>query len=202
MADPVNYCSWLLPSVCASQSEWAAWAQAILSALAIWYSGRLAYNQRLLEKREKVETYVSILVEADVAAQMAVDNLSFAEFEEVYIVGSSLDFGGLQKSFQDISFHDVPDRRLVGIIRSAADCCRLLKLHHDDKMGGTPPADVSDWGEAVGASKRLRHCRIEAEDIRDELLSLSLKIGSKLRRNSSRRMLKRRHRVPLRNRAD
>nr|WP_312250410.1 hypothetical protein [Stenotrophomonas geniculata] len=187
MADPVNYCIWLAPSICATQSEWAAWAQAILSALAIWYSGRLAFNQKLLEKREKVETYVSILVEADFAAEMAIDTLSFAEIEEVSFVGPTLDFEGLQRSFQEISFHDVPDRRLVGIIRSAADCCRLLKLHHDDKMQGTPPADASDLIEATRAANRLSKCRSDAESIRDELLSFSLRIGARVRRSFSRR---------------
>lgn len=44
MADPVNYCNWLYPSFCISQSEWAAWTQAVLTvltfAVALWRQER------------------------------------------------------------------------------------------------------------------------------------------------------------------
>jgi hypothetical protein len=35
MADPINYCSWLVKSFCVTQSEWASWTQAGGSILAL-----------------------------------------------------------------------------------------------------------------------------------------------------------------------
>ncbi|MDH1192506.1 hypothetical protein [Stenotrophomonas sp. GD03958] len=48
MADPINYCSWLASSFCITQSEWAAWTQAVLTvatfAVALWRQELAAKN--------------------------------------------------------------------------------------------------------------------------------------------------------------
>lgn len=55
MADPVNYCSWIVKSYCVTQSEWATWTQAILTvvtfAIALWRQERTA-SKAALEKNE------------------------------------------------------------------------------------------------------------------------------------------------------
>ncbi|WP_414611832.1 hypothetical protein [Stenotrophomonas muris] len=55
MSDPVNYCSWVANSFCISQSEWAAWTQAILTvatfAVALWRQ-ELAAKKAAQEKAD------------------------------------------------------------------------------------------------------------------------------------------------------
>ncbi len=55
MADPINYCSWFANSFCITQSEWAAWTQAILTvatfAVALWRQ-ELAAKKAAYEKAD------------------------------------------------------------------------------------------------------------------------------------------------------
>jgi hypothetical protein len=60
MADPVNYCSWVFPWFCVTQSEWAAWTQAIGSILAIGLAVYVPWRQRSFQiadarKQEKLD---------------------------------------------------------------------------------------------------------------------------------------------------
>jgi len=55
VADPVNYCSWLVKGFCITQSEWAAWTQAGFTvgtfAFAMWrqkvFNDRAAYEKKV-----------------------------------------------------------------------------------------------------------------------------------------------------------
>jgi len=55
MADPVNYCSWIVESYCVTQSEWATWTQAALTvgtfAFAMWrqkvFNDKAAHERKL-----------------------------------------------------------------------------------------------------------------------------------------------------------
>ncbi len=204
MADPVNYCNWLLPSMCLAQSEWAAWAQAIMSALAIWYSGSLAFNQTRRAKREKIDTYVAILQEADDAAQLAIGVLSHAAEDEYLAVCKFMDFAGLERSFRDISFHDVPDYRLVYIIREAADCCEALRKRYDDKADGSEPFRPYDYALAKPQAEKLATLLEEAERISNSLMTSSEKIGAAVRkcRITIGNLFRRQHQKPPQSHAD
>lgn len=89
MADTVNYCSWIAKSICISQSEWAAWTQALLTivtfAVALWRQEILtksAERKRDLtdkshkDERQRLEKMkaraVAIAIQTDVTELLAI----------------------------------------------------------------------------------------------------------------------------------
>ncbi|WP_140393496.1 hypothetical protein [Xanthomonas retroflexus] len=153
-------------------SNAAAWAQAILSGLAILYSGRLAYQQSRSAKREKIDTYVALLYEADEAAECAVEILRDAASEGVEVVAPPMDFAGLEQSFRDVPFNEVPDHRLVRILRSAAFSCFQLTLRYDKIVDGTTRVRIFHLELAETEAGNIRSLRLEAEAISNSYMSL------------------------------
>lgn len=172
MADPLNYCSWFLPSWCATQSEWAAWAQAIMSALAIWYSGRLAFRQRSVDKREKIETYVQLVAVAAQEGALAVHWLEALRYKSLPQRDGSGSFLSLKEDLESISVNDIPDHRLIRILRDAAWACDKLHRHYDVFLGGSEVPGLGNRIEASDAADLLIRCHDDAIALRDEFFSL------------------------------
>jgi hypothetical protein len=169
-----------------------------MSALAIWYSGNLAFSQTRRAKREKIDTYVAVLMEADDAAQYALSIMEYAAEEEIVTISSSMDFEGLERSFRAISFHDTPDYRLVSIIRDAANCCAELRKRYDDKSDGSQPIQPFDYALAKPQMEKLKALREEAELISNGLMTPSERIHSAAQKSKSRvvAFLTQRHQSP------
>ncbi|HFT6991667.1 hypothetical protein [Stenotrophomonas maltophilia] len=153
-------------------SNAAAWAQAVLSGLAILYSGRLAYGQSRSAKREKIDTYVALLYEADEAAECAVEVLRDAANESVEVVAPPMDFAGLERSFREVPFNEVPDHRLVRVLRSAAFSCFQLSLRYDKVVDGTTRVCTFHFELAESEAKTIRALRLEAEAISNSYMTL------------------------------
>ncbi|WP_146257201.1 hypothetical protein [Stenotrophomonas maltophilia] len=204
MADPVNYCSWLLPSMCASQGEWAAWAQAIMSALAIWYSGRLAFNQARSAKRDRVQTYVRMIALASQESQLAMRFVRGGFERKNPIGGDTYGFAQLRDNLESISFHDVPDPRLVSIIRDAGAACHKLDKHCDMLLNTGEPVDFVNLIEVEDAASVLMQCFMEAADISIELLPYHRRAFRTVvdYARAKRQVLFKRHESPLKNDAD
>lgn len=180
MTDPANFCTWLAPSICATQSEWAAWAQAVMSALAIWYSGRLAFNQARSTKREKVQTYVRMIALASQESQHAM-NFVRGGFERKNPIGGEIyGFAQLRDNLDSISFHDVPDPRLVSIIRDAAAACHKLDTNCDMILNTGEPVEFLSMVEVEDGASTLLQCFMEAADISMELLPLHRRVLNKV----------------------
>lgn len=136
MAEPL-YC-YPLQILCQPLSWWssaAAWAQAILSVLAIWYSGRFALHQARSARLAKLDTYLAILGLAADEAASAVRHIDHLK-PGYRIAVSSLDgdkgiFAKIATDLEAVSFHDLPHHRLVRIVKDAVVACRTLSLNYE-----------------------------------------------------------------------
>jgi hypothetical protein len=116
---------------------WAAWAQAILSAVAIVVAARMSTNQEKRQKRAKLEAYLAIA--SDILDQ-AEDSL--AEFESRSGRNSSLvQFQWWERIctvLEAIPLHEIPDYRLYSVVwraRNVADAsCELHKKTLKDNV--------------------------------------------------------------------
>ncbi len=138
----------------------AAWAQAILSALAIWYSGRLAFGQARAAKRERVDTYIQMLAISQTAAWGA--RRFIGEGKTFPVGGDIFGFAKLQKDFEAISFHDVPHHKLVPILRDAAEACRMLDQNCDQLLNTAKVPNVLNASAIAEAADVLEQCYTEA----------------------------------------
>jgi len=172
MADSVNYCSWLIPWWCFSQEVWAAWAQAILSALAIWYSGRLAYRQKQIDKREKIDTYVQLIGIATSEAALANHWIEALRHKTQPARDGAGNFGDLKADIQAISVNDLPDHRLIRVLRDAAWACEKLHSHYEVYLGAPGMPDPGDRNEVSNALDLLERCHDDAVSLREEYLTI------------------------------
>ncbi|WP_414553411.1 hypothetical protein [Stenotrophomonas forensis] len=141
-----------------------------MSALAIWYSGRLAFNQARSTKRDRVQTYVRMIALASQEAQLALRFVQSAFKSRIPISGDAYGFAQLRDNLVSISFHDVPDPRLVSIIRDAGAACRRLDMHCDMLLNSDEPVDYLNFLEVEDAARVLMQCFMDAADITIELL--------------------------------
>lgn len=141
-----------------------------MSALAIWYSGRLAFNQARSTKREKVQTYVRMIALASQESQQAMNFVRGGFQRTNPIGGDAYGFAQLRDNLESISFHDVPDPRLVSIIRDAAAACHKLDTHCDMILNTGEPVEFLNMIEVEDGASTLLQCFMEAADISIELL--------------------------------
>ena len=154
-------------------SNAAAWAQAILSGLAILYSGRLATNQSRRNKRDRVDTCVEIL---NIACQGSNGACAIAEAVvklQGGVVSGSQAFAQTAESMRAIPFHEFPDYRLVAIIRLAAIHCDVLDRHFDSPVRNRVVMTHTDLAYILFSDKELNRLRAEAEQISNELMSVT-----------------------------
>jgi hypothetical protein len=185
-------------------SNAAAWAQAILSGLAIWYSGRLAFRQARAAKIDRVDTYVEMLHVACRNAAVAVEVAKDLARHNTSIQGKGQGFATLSASLLAVPFHEVPDHRLVAIIHGSARACDDLARTFDLRMEGALPFGLPETISIEAANRILNEYRIEAEAISNELMSIAEKLRFAAWRAGStmRDMIKRPHRRTPRNPED
>lgn len=150
----------------------AAWAQAILSGLAILYSGRLAANQARTAKRERVDTYIQIVTIAMQEAQHAEELLTDALKSGSAINGSPYGFLELKKDLESAPFHEVPDHRLVRILRDAAEACKDLHENCDKLLNSSIAISAINLVEVQYAEELLYECHKQSIEIMVELHSI------------------------------
>jgi len=139
--------------LCQPLSWWssaASWAQAILSALAIWFAGSFAMKQAKLARKEKLSTYIEILLLADREAQSASRHVANIP-DGAPIVISDIDgarpvFAKIAEDLESVSFHDLPHPRLVTVIKDAAAACRTLDMHYEKNFD--KPNAIDDWAKS------------------------------------------------------
>lgn len=118
MTDPL-YCPWLLGVPCLKPEVWAAWAQAVLSALAIYAAARIAAKQEKLAFRRKADACLGLMSHVEQTLFMALENPHSDETK--MLVGTVLE------QLRSVPMDAVPDLRLMTIINRAAR--RIAGLH-------------------------------------------------------------------------
>lgn len=171
MADPINYCSWFVRDFCITQSEWASWAQAVMSVAAIFAAARLATSQERRAAWRKVRV-VSTLVEMN--SENCFSAYAFFAMQHTLRMGNQGENLKLaQRKIQQtnsalkaIELHDLPDARLIRAIdlalTSSSEALDLVKADLD----GSP-------GEASTIGERLDRVRENASHAQREIIAVS-----------------------------
>ncbi|WP_368865357.1 hypothetical protein [Stenotrophomonas maltophilia] len=132
MADPL-YCPWALGSPCLKPEVWAAWAQALLSALAIYAAARIAAKQERLAFRRKADACIGLMSHTEQTLFMALENPNSDETK--MLVGTVLE------QLRSVPMEAVPDLRLMTIINRASR--RLARLHSELIAAPSPSAVIA-----------------------------------------------------------
>jgi len=180
MADDV-YCLWVSQSPCLKPEIWAAWAQALLSALAIWAGARLANRQERRNLARKTDLYVNLISMAEIRS------LSLAMYTPGDVrtlrSGKSVmdyqirDMQQFAAAFRAINLEDLPDYRLLPPLRDAADTCEHL-VEHLERVDETKSMSINDETLHIGkqikhAQWRLNKCYLQAAEVANEYQLLS-----------------------------
>lgn len=155
-------------------SEWAAWAQAILSAVAIVVAARLATSQERRARRSKVDAYVEIISHAESEAGSAALHLELAK-GKVISTNAEDEWTRLCRVFDNIPFHDVPDFRLYGLLRDAARASANIRDIYEPLLNSDTQIKELDVQLVRTEEHTLRACYEEATEISNELAGLNLK---------------------------
>ncbi len=147
----------------------AAWAQAILSAVAIIYSGRLAFNQVRGAKREKIDTYLAIFHSASEDARAALRKARAAAKQSDYLRAEPFGFAAFKERLDAIPFHDVPDHRLIELIRNASEAVHMLDRNFDQRIDSILEMDGKTLDRVEEAASTLIMCFMDARTISYEL---------------------------------
>ncbi|HID7838879.1 TPA: hypothetical protein ACXIC2_000098 [Stenotrophomonas maltophilia] len=130
---------------------WAAWWQAILSAVAIFAAARIAYRQERRQVKRRADFYVSLL---DSAAQAAEKTLttSMAGLADIKAVAypAAYRFDQLAKALDAALLQELPDPRLLPSIQSAAAACHTLRMLVDQV------AKLEKWTEDFSHIQKMR----------------------------------------------
>lgn len=109
---------------------WAAWAQAILSAIAIVVATKMALRQEKREVIRKVEAYCEIIADARLRAEDAwktferrLDQVPDLEGMEWWL--------SICRVFDAIPFHDIPDYGLYMYLRHAEIAAKSIKKTYE-----------------------------------------------------------------------
>jgi hypothetical protein len=147
-----------------SPEVWAAWAQAILSAVAIVVAARMATNQDRRARRSRVEGYFSLV--SDVQDQVENSYVLFLNLE-----GYSAPPGFLEKweetckRLADIPFHEVPDYRLYLAVRESLDIARSIRDTH--RATSEPGSKITS--EDI---EHIHDCETAMEQVYDDVVKV------------------------------
>ncbi len=153
--------------------EWAAWTQAILSAVAIVVATRLATSQERRAKRNKVNAYVEIISHAETEAGSTAFHLEKAKGSSI-VSNVADEWSRLCRVFDNIPFHDVPDFRLYGLLRDAAKASANIRDIYE------PLLESGDAVEEMHAllvrteERTLKACYEDAIEISNDLTGLNI----------------------------
>ncbi len=104
MAD-LTYCPILIGAPCLAPEVWAAWAQAVLSAAAIYFAALAATAPERLAKIRKAKSYLALLSIAD-------EMLTFCVEQRPNIIAVSR-LKQLTGQFAEVNVENVPDYRML-----------------------------------------------------------------------------------------
>ena len=164
-------CEWI--GFCALGDEaQAAWAQAILSVIAIFFAGWLPVRQRSNEHRARMDNYVGLLAYAyDLA-----DDYCKKALQELGNVGaSSWNYSEIQKistTIDRVNPHEVPDWKLIPIFHDAHTALvafAILIQGIISKARNGYPVMQNDLDILEAHVKTLEICYNEAASIRNAL---------------------------------
>lgn len=140
-----------------SPEVWAAWAQAILSAVAIVVAARLATTQTRKALRQRIDVYVQIVSDVHDQAEATYD-------QAMSMGGHSLPrdvkvhWDETYKSLSSVPLHEAPDYRLYRNIRSSIDVARSIRDTYAGRSGGRillTEDDVNHLHDCFGEMRRI-----------------------------------------------
>lgn len=148
---------------------WAAWAQAILSAAAIYWASRLARRQDRLAQRRKADACIGLITHAqDILETATRDPLSRPNLTSI---------ATLAKQMEGITLDATPDYRLIIAVNTAATTVAVL---NGELIAWTNNIHADDTFKSVSASidvrtaiTRLEAAYEEAIPVANELMSPS-----------------------------
>ena len=157
-----------------TSSEWAAWTQAILSAVAIFAAAQLSTSQERRARRSRIDAYVEIVSHAQSEATSTLWHLQGSE-GKVVRTNHNGEWTKLCKVFESIPFHDVPDFRLYGIIRDASRCAETIRDIYEPLCECHTPVTEDHVLRVDSEKQTLDQCYLDAIDISNKLVGLNLK---------------------------
>ena len=119
-------CLWLT-SVCMTQGEWAAWAQAILSALAIFVAALFPSYVERAKTRRMIENYGSMMRVAWAAAHRDAGTIERSVGGASGIHWDEAKWDRLHSAFSVVPYHDLPDDRLFDLVHDAAEAVSNMR---------------------------------------------------------------------------
>lgn len=172
MADDA-YCLWVTQSPCMKPEIWAAWAQALMSALAIWAGARLANRQERRNLARKTDVYVNLISMADIQSQ-SIGTYTPSEVVDMAGGRSMLQhqidvFEQFIAAFRSVALNDLPDYRLLPLIHDSADACgKIVDLLKVMKPGDFGSQSMLHMVGIRTSSHRLRVAYARAASIANE----------------------------------
>lgn len=150
---------------------WAAWAQALLSAAAIFWAARIAKRQDRLALSRKAEACVGLITHAqDVLKAVEGDPMSRTSLTSV---------ATLSKQMEVISLDAVPDYRLIIAVNTAANTVAVLNgelsVWSSNKINNLDLSAQSAKTDVRTAITRLQTAYEVAIPVANELASQTLK---------------------------
>lgn len=155
-------------------SEWAAWTQAILSAVAIYAAARLATSQERRARRARIDAYVEIVSHAQSEASSTLWHLQNSEGSAIR-TNLNGEWTKLCKVFASIPFHDVPDFRLYGIIRDASRCAETIRDIYEPLCGYDSPVTESHISAVNTEKQTLDQCYLDAIEVSNKLVGRNIR---------------------------
>jgi hypothetical protein len=172
MADPINYCSWLVKSFCVTQSEWASWTQAVTSVLAIAAAARIATSQERRSIARRTDVVVNLISMADIVG----GSIPFASVGDFGYLSKQLgrrsptaqiklDLDQIQKALRSVELHDLPDYRLLPQVTKAAQACTDLLDLVDEVPEGHFIANQAFLQRLSAGQRTLKNAYEQASEI-------------------------------------
>lgn len=157
-----------------SASEWAAWAQAILSALAIVAAAFIAGSQERRTMRRRIDAYVEIINHAASDATATASTLEHAVGERVRSDETD-EWKRLCQVFDAIQFHEVPDHRLFGVVRDAARSCARIRDMYEPMLTSNSGVSERLYMMVKNEELTLQQCYEDASEISNELAGMNIR---------------------------
>jgi len=169
VADPI-YCLWLLDAPCLRPEIWAAWAQALLSAMAIYAAARLASRQERLAFRRRADAYLAVMTHVEQSIFMA-SEAPHSE-ENIALVGSAIN------QLRSVPMDAVPDLRLMMALNR---CLLTLTRLHGELTAAPSSSPVMNGARILGRKRMIGSAAaeismetLEAAKLLDELAESGL----------------------------
>ena len=160
---------------CALQPEaQAAWAQAIMSVLAIVVAVVFSTSQERRQRRMQIDTYVEMLSWAESEAESVIRFLRHADGKKISSNETS-NWTRLLAAFNAIPFHDVPDSKLFSILLDATRSCERIKVMYEDELlANGKNVDNLSIGLISTEWHVLKQCYEDAADVSNKLAGMNL----------------------------